>query len=57
MDLGNKRLKLIIADRHIVFLKTANIRVKLENSGQEVMYYSKYFNSNYMEFVGYSTCE
>ena len=26
-------------------------------SGQEVLYYSKYFNSNYIEFVGYEKCD
>ena len=26
-------------------------------AGQEIMYYSKGFNSNYMDFVGYEKCE
>ena len=30
---------------------------KVEKLGQEVMYYSKYFNSNYLEFFGYETCD
>ena len=30
---------------------------KLEKVGQEVIYDSKYFNSKYMEFVGYDTRE
>ena len=30
---------------------------KAAKSIQEVMYYSKFFNSNYMKFVGYETCE
>ena len=29
----------------------------MEKEGQEVMYSSKDFNSNYMEFVGYETRE
>ena len=37
--------------------KVAHIRKEPEKSGQEVMYYSKCFNSNYMEFVGYETCD
>ena len=30
---------------------------KVEKEGKEVMYSSKSFNYNYMEFVGYETCE
>ena len=37
--------------------KVAHIRKKLEISGQEVMYSYKSFNSNYMEFFGYETCD
>ena len=35
----------------------ARIREILGKTVQEVMYSSKYFNSNYMEFVGYETCD
>ena len=37
--------------------KQARIRVKLEKLGQEVIYSSECFNSQYMEFVGYDTRE
>ena len=30
---------------------------KIRKTGKEVMYSFKSFNSNYMEFVGYDTCE
>ena len=33
-----------------------HLRVKFEKEGQEDMIYSKYFNYNYMYFVGYDTC-
>ena len=35
----------------------AHIQVFLEKSVQEVMYSSKKNNYNYMEFVGYDTCD
>ena len=37
--------------------KVAHIRKKPVKVGEEVMYYSKCFNYNYMEFVSYKTCE
>ena len=37
--------------------KMAYMQGKLEKEEQEVMYSSKYFNSNYVEFVSYDTCE
>ena len=37
--------------------KLAHIQGMLWKSGQEEMYSSKYFNSNYMEFVGYEICD
>ena len=35
----------------------AHIWRKLEKSGQEVIYSLKKFNSKYLEFFGYETCE
>ena len=57
MYLGNKGLKLIIIDKHVILLKNAFIQGKSEKLGQEVIYSSKYFNSKYMEFVDYDTCD
>ena len=37
--------------------KVAHIKKELEKLGQEVIYSSKCFNSNYMEVVGYETRE
>ena len=37
--------------------KLAYMQGKLEKEEQEVMYSSKYFNSNYVEFVGHEKCE
>ena len=37
--------------------KLSRIRKKLEKSGQEAMYSSKGFSSNYMELVCYETCD
>ena len=54
---GNLNLKLIITDRHIFLQKFQLIIEKKGKSGQKVMFSSKYFNSNYMEFVGYETCD
>ena len=53
----NLSLKLIIKDRHIFLQKNYLISKKLEKSSQEVIYSSTCFNYNYMEFVGYETCE
>ena len=57
MELGNIGLRLIIIDRNIVPQKKLLISEKLEESGQEVMYPYNYFNCNYMELVGYGTCD
>ena len=53
MDLDNQSLKLIVIDRHIIFLKNWLTYEYLEKASQEVMYSSKPFYSNHMEFVGY----
>ena len=57
MDMENLILKLIITDRHIFLQNKYLISEKVGKIGQEVMYSSKCFNSNYMEFVGYETFE
>ena len=57
MDPENLSLKLIITDIHIVLNKKSHMQIKLKKAGKEVMYYFKCFNSNYMEFVSYETCD
>ena len=37
--------------------KLNHVRIKLVKAGQELMYSSKNFNSNYMKFFGYETCD
>ena len=53
MNFGNQSFILIITDRHIFFLKNWLIYKKTWKTGQDVMHSSEYFNSNYIEFVGY----
>ena len=55
MDLENLGLKLIIIDRHILSQKSSSYETKTGKADQEVMYYSKSFNSHYMDFVGDET--
>ena len=57
MNLENVGMKFIITYRHIVIQKKQLISEKTGKSGQEVMYSSKCFNFNYMEFFGYETRE
>ena len=37
--------------------KVFHIRKKLEKEGEELMHFSKCFNSNHMELFGYETCD
>ena len=48
MDLGNKGLKMIITDRHIVYRKNGSFTINVGKlwSGGDVFF--KYFNSKYM---------
>ena len=55
MNLRNQNLKLIIVDRNIVSQKSGSYTRNVWKKGQEVIYYSKYFNSKYIQFVGYDT--
>ena len=55
MDFNNSSSKVV--GSIISPLKTGSYTRKYGNSGQEVKYSSAYFNSNYMEFVGYDTCD
>ena len=57
MDLENISLKLIITYIHIVLQKIYLVSEETGKSGKEVMYSSKCFNSNYMEFVVRGTCD
>ena len=36
--------------------KRSHMQGKLEISGKEEIYFSEYFNSNHIEFVGHDTC-
>ena len=57
MYLVNPCLKMIIANRHNVLKKKQLIPGKLEKEGKGVMYSSKVFNYNHMQFVGNETCD
>ena len=41
---------------YVYLEKMAHMQSKLEKSSQEVLYYSKCINCNYIEFAGYETC-
>ena len=53
IDLESLSLKLIITEIHIFIQKNWLISQKSEIAGKEVIYSSKCFNFNYIEFIGY----
>ena len=55
MYLENISFALVITDIHTVIQK--HWLVYEERKYQEVIYYSKYFNSNYIDFIGYEKCD
>ena len=57
MELVNQSLKLIIADKHYFPRKTGSCARNVGESSSRSNVFLKYFNYNYMEFVGYDTCD
>ena len=56
MDQKNLCLKLIITDTHIILQNNYLVsKEKLVYLDQEVIDYSKYFSSNFIELLGYET--
>ena len=57
MDLGNQNLKIILQTDIFFSVILSHTKGKFEKVGQEEMNSSKYFNSNYTEFVPYDICD